>query len=412
MSKITIKKRVFNPVYFSFLNCLIPTQIFFGGASSGKSRFVIGQRAILDLIRFARNYLIVRNVQNTIRTSVWNELLQGINSMKMTALFDVSKSERVVTCKTNRAQVICHGLDDVEKIKSIIPLSGVITDIVREEATEMSADSERVLGLRLRGKTAHVKRNHYLFNPISRQHHLYKKYFKNFTGKIYKSSDLLILKTTHLDNNFLTPQDHATIEAYKDVDPYVYEVYAKGNWGTLGNCIFHNWRTEDLSDRIDKFDYYRNGLDFGYTNDPAAIVRSSMKGDTIYICAEFYMKGQSNTQLAAECKRMLGREQVYCDCAEPKSIQDLRNEGVNAFPVVKGKDSVIHGIEWLKTKKLVVHYACQNTVNELSLMQWKKDKAGEPINVPIDAFNHIIDALRYSYEREMTPGAMPGMEVV
>lgn len=92
---------------------------------------------------------------------------------------------------------------------------------------------------------------------------------------------------------------------------------------------------------------------------------------------------------------------VICDCEDPKSIQELRNFGVNAIGAKKGKGSVNFGIQWLKRQTIIVDVHCQNAKNELQQYKWKEDKSGNVLDEPVDRMNHLIDALRYAYEDDM-----------
>lgn len=133
--KLKVSSKIFNKVYIPYLKDNTPTQIFYGGSSSGKSVF-LAQRTVLDLMKGGRNYLVVRNVAKTIRGSVYNEIVKAISDMKLDSFFNVLKSELTITC-INGYQILFCGLDDPEKIKSITPAKGVITDIWVEEATEI-----------------------------------------------------------------------------------------------------------------------------------------------------------------------------------------------------------------------------------------------------------------------------------
>lgn len=126
---LNINSKVFNPIYLKHqLKNNNRYQIYFGGSSSGKS-FSLAQRTILDILAGNRNYLIVRNVQSTIRRSCLNEITKAISNLKMSKYFEVNKTDMVITCTLNKKQILFCGLDDVEKIKSITPIDGVITDI-------------------------------------------------------------------------------------------------------------------------------------------------------------------------------------------------------------------------------------------------------------------------------------------
>jgi len=109
----------------------------------------------------------------------------------------------------------------------------------------------------------------------------------------------------------------------------------------------------------------------------------------------------TNKALAEEVKKMIGNEYVTCDSAEPKSIAELQQYGVSAIAAKKGKDSVNFGIQWLQRQTVVIDKTCVKTKMEFQQYQWKKDKDGNSMRVPVDKNNHIIDGLRYAYEDDM-----------
>lgn len=405
MTEIELYGGAFNKAYLPYIDeksKLRDTriQIFFGGASSGKSYF-IAQRVVSDAVD-GRNTLVLRNVARTVRGSCWNEIIKAINTSGASRHFSISKTEMLITCNLNGAQILFAGLDDVEKIKSITPASGVLTDIWIEEATETSYDDYKQLEKRLRGESRHPKRITMSFNPVYKEHWIYGQFFGNWQDGAteYHDDGLSILKTTYKDNRFLTADDIYALE--NEQDEYYRDVYTLGNWGVLGDVIFRNWRTEDLRDfNTDKPLY---GLDFGFSSDPAAAVKVhyDRAGKKIYILDELWEKGLTNNHLAELLKPWVGGHYITCDSSEPKSIKELQNLGIRAIGAKKGPDSVMHGIQWLQGHEIIVDVRCQRMKNELQLYQWRKDKDGNSMRVPEDRNNHLIDALRYCLEHEST----------
>jgi phage terminase large subunit len=410
MTEVTIDDSVFNEIYIPYLGDDTRTQVFYGGSGSGKSVF-LAQRCVIDLMNGGRNYLILRAIAKTIRHSVFKEIDKLIKNWNLTGLFNVNKSEMVITC-SNGYQAIFAGLDDVEKLKSITPEKGVITDVWVEEATETRHDDIKQLNKRMRGVDAYSddpglpKRLTVSFNPIVKSHWIYTEYFSGIgwtdDQQVYKGDDLLILKTWYIHNRFLTNQDIADLE--NEEDEYFYKVYTLGDWGVLGDVIFTNWEVADLSEQTQLFDNLRDGQDFGYASDPAAYIKShyDKKHQVIYVIDELYQTGLDNEALAENIKPMVGYRPLFCDSAEPKSIDELKKYGINANSGLKGPDSVRHGIQWLQKHKIVVHRSCVNFIHELEQYHWKKDKYGESLPVPVDKHNHGIDALRYAYSYDMT----------
>lgn len=413
---VDIDAAVFNAVYRRHLDNMARVQVFYGGASSGKSVF-LAQRVVYDLLNGGRNYLIARAVARTIRGSVFAEILKVVRQWGLTELFDVNQSDRRITCH-NGYQAMFVGLDDTEKLKSITPERGAITDVWVEEATEAQEDDIRQLLRRQRGGDPAIpKRLTLSFNPVLRTSWIYGRYFAPVgwmddqmahppPGE--QDDGLTILKTTYLDNRFLSADDRALLE--DETDTYWRDVYTLGNWGVLGDVIFTNWRVDDLSGMASQWTNRRAGLDFGFASDPAALVLTHYDParQTIYVYGELYERGLTNDVLAAEIGPVLGGDYVVCDSAEPKSIAEIKALGVRAGGAVKGKDSVTFGVQWLQRQTIVVDRRCVNMTNELQAYQWRKDKDGNSIRQPVARNDHLIDALRYAYESEMDPDNVPG----
>ena len=398
--KVAINEKIINKVYRPYLKDDTRIQIFYGGSSSGKS-FFLAQRLVIDMLEGKRNYLVVRKTARSLKKSTFNEVVKALGAFNVAKMFSINASDFVITAP-NGYQVLFAGLDDVEKVKSITPVKGVITDVWVEEATECDAEDLKQLRKRLRGKAGVKKRVIMSFNPIYKTHWIYGEYFNGIWGdeqNRYKDDELLIVKTTYKDNEFLEEDDIQELESERD--PYWHDVYTLGNWGTLGDTIFTNWRIEDL--QMYRWDNCNCGVDFGYARDPAAIVRCyyDRKYGIVYIVDAVYVRRATNDILAAEIKNVCGYEPVFCDEAEPKSIEELRQYGVTAFPAPKGKDSLMHGIQWLQKMQIVIDKRLVEAINEFNVYQWLKDKEGRTIPKPIDRDNHIIDALRYSLVNEM-----------
>lgn len=318
--------------------------------------------------------------------------------------FTLNKSDAVITCK-NGYQILFAGLDDVEKIKSLVPARGVLTDIWIEESTETERGDVKDLYKRQRGGDEGIKKRMILsFNPILQSHWIYDEYFKlawSDDQKVYNSSELSILKTIYKDNRFLTTQDIHDLE--NETDKYRYNVYSLGNWGILGHVIFTNWRVEDLSGMVDQFTNHRNGLDFGFSVDPSAlwVAHYDRPHKRIYVYDELYQKGLTNDLLADEVKRIIGSDYVKCDSAEPKSIAELQGYGISAYGAKKGKDSVLFGYQWLQQQEIIMDKKCINTKMEISTAHWLEDAGGNAILKPSGKNDHLIAAGRYAHEDDM-----------
>lgn len=394
---------VFNEIYLKYqLNNNNRYQIYFGGSSSGKS-FSLAQRTVLDIVKGKRNYLIVRNVQSTIKRSVLNEVTKSINAFGLAMFFNVNKTDMIITCKLNNKQILFCGLDDVEKVKSITPVDGVITDIWVEEATECDYKDIKQLDKRLRGRSSVIKRLTLSFNPILKDHWLYTQYFDIWEDdKQYVEKDnVSILKTTYKDNRFLTADDIAALE--NETDKYYFEVYTLGNWGTLGAVIFKNWRVEDFTELEKTFDNFRHGVDWGFAEDPFAYIKPhyDKTRKRLYICDEIEAIELLNTESAPMVKAKAGRERVICDSAEPKSVAEYKSLGINAKGAKKGPGSIEYGIKFLQGLEIIIHPRCKAFKAEINKYKYKEDKNGNVLPIPVDKDNHLIDALRYGMEDDM-----------
>jgi phage terminase large subunit len=306
-----------------------------------------------------------------------------------------------ITCKLNGRQIFFKGLDDPEKIKSIKPKKGPISDIIVEEATECTYKAVKQLLKRQRGKSTVPKRLTMLFNPILKDHWIYKEYFLDNweDDKQYvETSRLSILHTTYKDNKFLSEEDINDLE--NESDRYYYEVYTLGKWGILGAVIFKNWKVEDFSDIESTFDNYHNGVDWGFGTDPFAFGRChlDLKRKKLYICREIYATGLSNDESGDLIKDVVEKEKVTCDSAEPKSVNDYRKKHIYAVSAKKGPGSIEYGIKFLQSLEIIIHPRCQNAKNEFSKYKYKEDRMGNVLPIPVDKDNHLIDAIRYSLE--------------
>lgn len=201
--KIELDLAVMNEVYLPQLKNMARVQILYGGSSSGKSKFK-AQQVILDVLddirTGGRNWLICRQVGRTIRGSVAQEVNHVITEWGLSEFFDINKTDGTITA-ANGYQVIFSGLDDVEKLKSITPAQGAITDVWIEEATETAQDSIKQLLKRQRGGNPKTpKRLHMTFNPILQLHWIYQTYFKTLGWADdqvkYKDTSLSILNKT------------------------------------------------------------------------------------------------------------------------------------------------------------------------------------------------------------------------
>ncbi len=167
-------------------------------------------------------------------------------------------------------------------------------------------------------------------------------------------------------------------------------MYGEGQVGSLEGVVFNNWKQIDILPNEAKL--IGIGLDFGYTNDPTAIIEVYNYNGTRIINELAYRTGMLNSDIA---KMLPNQVTIYADSAEPKSIEEIRRYGKTIKPVTKGKDSINYGIDVMQRQNYLVTSNSSNLIKELRSYCWDTDKTGMRLNKPIDHFNHAIDALRY-----------------
>ena len=172
-----------------------------------------------------------------------------------------------------------------------------------------------------------------------------------------------------------------------------YNVYGLGLVGSLDGVVFSNW--EQIDKLPEDARYLGSGMDFGYTNDPTTLIDCYRYDSKIILNEVIYRTGLLNNDIARLSKKDDLRRFIYADAAEPKSIEEIKRNGVIIKAAAKGRDSINYGITLLQEHDLVVTKNSTNLIKELRNYTWDKDKNGEKLNKPIDNFNHAIDAVRY-----------------
>lgn len=224
------------------------------------------------------------------------------------------------------------------------------------------------------------------WNPVSE--------FFMYTDYIDKRPDVDFIILTYLDNEALDKSIVSEIESRKDNKQF-WQVYGLGLLGEAEGRIYTGWQIIDDIPHEARLERY--GLDFGYSNDPSAIVAIYYYNGGYILDEITYQKGLSNKQLSDIIKN-LQPALVVADSAEPKSIDEIKSYGINIIPVTKGRDSVVQGIQYVKDQRISITKRSTNGLKEYRNYLWQTDKDGRIINVPIDMFNHFLDATRYGFE--------------
>jgi len=212
--------------------------------------------------------------------------------------------------------------------------------------------------------------------------------------KVLTGKDALLIHSTYRDNDYLSKAQIKEIESNKG-DKDWWTVYGEGLTGSLKGSIIRNW---DVVKELPQV--YKNrwiGIDFGFTNDPTAIVDVRLSEGELWIDELLYEKGYDNMMIAdvLELNGIPRDLPIIADSAEPKSISEIRSQGWKVESAQKGKDSISSGISILNRYRKHVTQRSSNIINEYRNYRWQTDINGEPVNRPIDRYNHSIDAQRY-----------------
>lgn len=375
------------------------TEVHYGGGSSGKSHGVI-QKVVLKALKdwkYPRRILWLRKVQSTIKDSLFEDVKDCLINFGIWDMCLWNKTDNKVELP-NGAVFLFKGLDNPEKIKSIKGIS----DIVMEEASEFTLNDYTQLTLRLRERKHINKQIFLMFNPVSKLNWVYKYFFEH--GE--PMENVMIRQSSYRDNKFLDEMTRQNLELLANRNPAYYKIYALGEFATLDKLVFPKYEKRLINkDELRHLPSYF-GLDFGYVNDPSAFIHSKIdvKNKKLYIIEEYVKKGMLNNEIANVIKQLgYSKEIITADSAEQKSIAEISNHDITRIrSAMKGKDSIISGIQYLNQFDIVIDERCFKTIEELDNYTWKKDKnTGEYYNEPVDTYNHCIDALRYSVEMLM-----------
>ena len=372
-----------------------------GGRGSKKST-TTALWIIYNMMKYPlANTLVIRRVFNTHKDSTYTQLKWASNILKVSHLWKFSKSPLEATYIPTGQKILFRGLDDPMSITSITVEHGHLCWCWFEEAFQvMNEDDFNKVDMSIRGELpkGYFKQITLSFNPWSEKHWLKKRFFD------IEDEDVLAITTNYSCNEFLGEDDKKLFEKMKINNPRRYNIEGLGNWGIAEGLVYSNF--EELDFDIEEIKKRKNiksafGLDFGYTNDPTAFICLLVDLDNmeIFIFDEHYQKAMSNKMIADMIKyKGYAKERIIGDSSEPKSIDDIKKQGVYRIKGArKGKDSILNGIQYIQDFKIYVHPKCENTIIELSNYVWDT-KDGNAINKPIDDYNHLMDALRYSLE--------------
>lgn len=350
------------------------------------------------------NLLVIRKTFRTLKDSCFTELKWAINRLGLQATWIAKENPLEIVNTETGQKIYFRGLDDPLKVTSITVDVGQLCWMWIEEAYEiMSEDDFNMLNESIRGETSDglFKQITITFNPWNQHHWLKRRFFD-----APSDPDILAMTTNYTCNEWLDAADRKVFEDMKTRNPRRYRVAGLGDWGIVEGVIFDKWEEKAFNiDELRSNPAIKSvfGLDFGYTADPAALFCGliDIGSKLLYVFDEMYQRGMSNEAIYAEVQRMgYAKEKIRADCAEPKSIDRLRDLGLSRIcPSRKGKDSVNSGIDFLQDYHTIIHPRCVNFLTEISNYTWAVDtKTGKKLNKPVDDFNHLMDAMRYGCE--------------
>lgn len=410
--------------YATFWNYKGRYRIVKGGRGSKKS-YTTALWFISNMMKLKdSNLLVVRKVFDTHRGSTFAQLKTAMKRLKVSHLWKCTTSPMEMTYLPTGQKIIFRGLDDPLKITSVTVEIGYLCWAWFEEMYQVeNEDDFNKVDMSIRGAIPkHLfKQITCTFNPWSETHWLNDRFFKGGAEDrnslitkglaIHKNTDDVLAMTTNFRaNEFLDEADLNVFRTMELENPKRFEVEGNGNWGICEGTVFYRWeiREFDVNELIKSGRFETClGLDFGYTNDPTAFVASlvDVENKEIYIFDEHYEKGMFNEDIVKMIEyKGFAKSKITADSAEEKSIKWMKRNGLPRIrSSVKGPDSIIYGIQYLQGYKVYILPKCKNFIVEIKNYIWDTDKkTGKALNKPIDDYNHLLDAWRYSVEELAT----------
>lgn len=398
-----VPQEIYHPLYKDKEKFII---LITGGRGSGKSfnasTFI--ERLTFEMTpveKIVHQILYTRYTMVSAGMSIIPEMMEKIDLDGTTKYFKTTKTD--IVNKMTKSRIMFRGIktssgNQTAKLKSI---QG-ITTFVCDEAEEWTSEDEFdkiMLSIRKKGIQNRII---IIMNPCDSNHFIYKKYIEK-THKLVEIDgvqvqisthpNVLHIHTTYFDNlDNLSPEFLKEVEDMKVSNPEKYAHVVIGRWADVAEgAVFKKWGI------VKEFPDYAKKValasDWGYTNDPSTGVRCGIVDNRLYVDELFYETGMLTNAIAEKLKPW--GLKVYGDSADPRLIQEIKNRGVNIYPVDKFPGSINAGIDKIKEMELFVTERSYHIIEELRKYVWDKDKDGYYINEPIDAWNHCIDPIRY-----------------
>jgi len=361
-----------------------------GGRGSGKSEFCARKLLFRCITEGGHRFLILRKVRKTCRQSVLEVMMRLLSENNIA--YKHNKTEGNISFygpdgKLN--EMLFDGLDEPEKIKSIKGLTGVWI----EEATEFRESEFVEVDLCLREPGPSYQQVMASFNPdetATGGMWLKRRFFDHIDPQAH------VHKSTVLDNPIASIRADYLKQLNLLSDETLKKIYRYGMWAAPKGQIY-DWDVVSYPGDDYPFDEIFYGGDFGYSVNPATVVRIYRRGDEFWLEEVVYQTGLINQDLGHLMRAGLVADDapVYFDAAEPKSIEELSRMGFNVKPAEKGPDSVIAGIDFVKSKTVHILAGSENIIKEVARYCRQKDKDGNELPKPVKFDDHAMDAIRY-----------------
>lgn len=348
------------------------------------------------------NLLVIRKVYRTLKDSCFTDLKWAINRLQVNDYWDIKESPLEMVYIPTGQKILFRGLDDPLKVTSITVETGNLCWAWLEEAYEINKEQDfNMLDESIRGKIEGplYKQITLTLNPWNERHWIKKRFFD------VKDENIMAKTTNYMCNEWLDESDKKLFEDMKKNNPRRYQVAGLGEWGIVEGLVYENWEEKEFDvNEISRREGVKSafGLDFGYTNDPSAFFCGliDVANKKIYVFDEMYRNAMKNREIAEGIIRKgYGKEKIVADSQEPKSIDELYDLGLKGIRKSrKGRDSINNGVQYIQDYKIIIHPRCVNFITEISNYMWDKDKFDNPVNKPVDDFNHLMDAMRYALE--------------
>jgi len=370
-----------------------------GGRGSTKSSY-ISLEIVLGIVDDTEaNAIIYRKVGNTLRESVFEQILWAIDVLGLSEYFKATVAPLEIRYKPTGQRIIFRGADDPGKSKSIKLRKGYFKFLWFEELAEFNGmdDVRTIKASVIRGGENAI--TFYSYNPPQ-------------SADNWVNAEAMVPKpnrrkhhTTYLNvpRAWLGEPFIREAEALRAQNERAYRHTYLGEVTGTGGNVFDNLQLRTITaEELNSFDKIYNGLDFGFAVDPDAFVRwaYSKKTRTLYALAEHYDVRTPTEELVEKIKRKANHEIVTCDSEDPRMIDALRRNGLHAIPAKKGPDSVNHGMRWLQELAAIVidPKLTPNIAREFAGYEYERDKHGQFLSRFPDKNNHTIDATRYAVE--------------